>query len=117
MAQRTVGIRNRLASAIRERREELRLTQEAAAERCGLSARYWRDLEGSRRSVRLEVVERIVGGLGWSWMDLVGQIEPAQSGVGDAPAGAHRQLDAAWREGTSRERALITLLLRHLSRQ
>jgi transcriptional regulator with XRE-family HTH domain len=108
------SIRQRLGNGIRERREELGLTQEAAAERAGLSPRYWRAIEGAEPAVALEVVEKVLVGLDWSWNDLIGILGPANAD-GDVPRGARRLFDEAWRRATRRERSVVTATLRVLA--
>jgi transcriptional regulator with XRE-family HTH domain len=100
-----------LARALRDRREELRLTQEQAAARCSVSVRYWRAVEAGRPAMRLEILERIVGGLGWSWHDLANLLVPNGVPGRIAPSDVHDQIDAIWRLGPGRERdALVALL-------
>jgi transcriptional regulator with XRE-family HTH domain len=114
MARETGGnLRKRLAAAVRLRREELGWTQEEAAEHSGLSVRYWRELESARPAVGLEVVERILTGLGWSWQDLAAQLggTALPRRKGDAPRGLHALLDRAWRGATARERRLVEVVL------
>jgi transcriptional regulator with XRE-family HTH domain len=49
---------------IRERREALGLSQEAAAHEAGVSARYYADVERGKRSVSVQVAWRIATALG-----------------------------------------------------
>ncbi len=112
MAQRST--RQRLGAAIRDRRELLRLTQEAAAERSNLSPRYWRSLEAGRPAAALEVVERVVAGLDWTWHDLVDALAPEPHERG-APGRVLRLLDEAWRRATPRERELVNATLQVLA--
>lgn len=50
-------------SRVRERREELKLSQEAAALRCGIHWTQLGKVERGQRSVRLETLVRIAEGL------------------------------------------------------
>ncbi len=107
-------VQKRLAAALRSRREELGLTQEEAAEKCGVSTRYWRDLEAAVPSVSLEVADKIFVGLGWSWSDvptLLGRRVPPTT----APRSVHDLLDQAWQRLTPRERQHFTGNLRVLT--
>ncbi len=97
-------VRERLARAVRSRREALGLTQEAAAERCGVSVRYWRALEAAKPAVSLDVADKVLVGLDWSWHDLADQLEPAGTGV---PPGLGRQVERAWTRATAREKELL----------
>ena len=67
-------VARRVAAALRERRGVLRLTQEAAAERSGLSVRYWRALEAAKPAVSMGVLDAVLRGLDWSWHDLADRI-------------------------------------------
>lgn len=106
--------RQRLGAAIRARRELLRLTQEEAAEGAQLSVRYWRSLEAGQPAVALEVVERVIASLNWSWSALGDALSPETHGSG-APAGPHRLLDEAWRQATPREREIVHGALRAIA--
>jgi transcriptional regulator with XRE-family HTH domain len=108
------SIRHRLGRAIRERRESLGLTQEAIAERAGLSPRYWRAIESAEPAVALEIVEKVLVGLDWSWSDLFGILGPAEADT-DVPAATRRLFDEAWRRATPREREVVTAGLRVLA--
>lgn len=103
--------RERLATAIRARRTELGLTQEEAAEAAGVSARYWRSLEAGRPAVALEIVERVIEGLDWSWADVGDALAPEAS-VRSVPDSLHRLLDTAWTRATPREREILSGALR-----
>lgn len=48
---------------VRERRQELRLSQEAAADRCGVHWTQLGKVERGQRSLRLETIVRIARGL------------------------------------------------------
>lgn len=106
--------RQRLAAAIRARREELGLTQEKAAEAAGVSTRYWRSLEAGRPAVALEVIEGVIEGLDWSWAD-VGDALATETSVRSVPDSLHRLLDTAWTRATPREREVLSGALRTIA--
>jgi transcriptional regulator with XRE-family HTH domain len=115
--------RKLLGEALRVRREELGLTQETAASRCGLSTRYFRELEAGRPSLRLEIVARIVAGLEWSWSEIARCLSPpasrsvaTQGDEGGAPREVHRLLDQGWKQSTVRERSLVERVLQTLAK-
>lgn len=57
MAQDTA---DRLLARVKQRREELGLTQEAFAERAGLGYKYYQSVEaGRRRDIRLSTIEKL----------------------------------------------------------
>ncbi len=58
-----LDIRIRFGRAIRRIREEQRINQEEAAERCGLHRTYYSGIERGIRNVSLVNVERIAKGL------------------------------------------------------
>lgn len=58
-----LDIRIRFGRAIRRIREEQRITQEEAAERCGLHRTYYSGIERGVRNVSLVNIERIAKGL------------------------------------------------------
>jgi transcriptional regulator with XRE-family HTH domain len=102
--------RRRLGLTIRDRREAIGLTQENAAERANVSVRYWRSLKASRPAAAVEIVERVLHGLDWSWADLVETLAP-EPDAQLTPRSVRRQLDVAWKSGTEREREVIRELL------
>lgn len=107
-------IQQRLGPAIRARRAQLDLTQEAAADRCNVSVRFLRDLEAAKpATVGLDVIERLVDGLDWSWAEVVAAIAPEKES--DTPAAVRRLLDEAWRRATARERDVVAAGLRVLA--
>ncbi len=59
-------VKARLGAAIRERRQELGLSQEAAAHEAGISATYWSDCENGKRNPASVNIVRIAGALGTS---------------------------------------------------
>ncbi len=90
------------------------MTQEEAAEAAGVSARYWRSLEAGRPAVALEVVERVVEGLDWSWAD-VGDALAVEASVRSVPDSMQRLLEAAWTRATPREREILSGALRTIA--
>ena len=104
----------RLATALRERREELQLTQERAAERSGVSVRYWRDLEAAKPDVSMGVLDGLLHGLEWSWHDLADRIAPTRPAQSVAPATVDL-FDRAWKRATLRERRAVTAQLQVLA--
>jgi hypothetical protein len=104
----------RLAAATRARRQQLGITQEVAAARCHLSVRFWRDLEASRpATVRLDVLERVIEGLDWSWAEVVAVISPEKES--ETPVAMRRLFDDAWRRASVRERDVVAAGLRVLA--
>ena len=63
----TIEITEEVSGAVRERRESLRLSQNDAAARAGLSAGIWNMLENGRReSIRARTAKQIAEALGWT---------------------------------------------------
>src|SRR5262245_10465748 len=102
MATSAADVQKRIAAALRRRRTELELTQEQAAEKCGVSVRYWRDLEAGAPSVSLEVADKLLSGLGWSWGDMP-MLLGRKGATTTAPRQAHELLDRTWQRLTQRE--------------
>jgi transcriptional regulator with XRE-family HTH domain len=69
-----VDIRIRFGRAIRRVREEQRINQEEAAERCGLHRTYYSGVERGIRNVSLKNIEKIAKGLRKSLADLFGRL-------------------------------------------
>jgi transcriptional regulator with XRE-family HTH domain len=69
-----VDIRIRFGRAIRRIREEQRINQEEAAERCGLHRTYYSGVERGIRNVSLKNIEKIGKGLRKSLADLFGRL-------------------------------------------
>ena len=67
-------IRIRFGRAIRRVREEQKINQEEAAERCGLHRTYYSGVERGIRNVSLVNIERIAKGLKRSLTELFGRI-------------------------------------------
>jgi len=63
----SIEITEEVSGAVRERRESLRLSQNDAAARAGLSAGIWNMLENGRReSIRARTAKQIAEALGWT---------------------------------------------------
>lgn len=107
------SIQHRLGVAILDRRNLVGLTQEDAAAASKISVRSWRDLEAGKTSVGLDVIEKVIKGLDWSWDDLMAVVVPTTTS--EIPAKARRLFDEAWRVGTPREREIVTAALRALA--
>jgi transcriptional regulator with XRE-family HTH domain len=69
-----LDIRIRFGRAIRRVREEQKINQEEAAERCGLHRTYYSGVERGIRNVSLVNIEKIAKGLKKSLPDLFGRI-------------------------------------------
>ncbi len=106
--------RARLAEALRARRDELHITQEVAAVRCNVSVRYWRAVEAGRPSLRFEILQKIVDGLGWSWYDFA-QVMSGPPPSREAPSSVHRQVDEVWKGGAGPARTALASLLEALA--
>ncbi len=109
------SIQNRLGQAVLGRRTLLTLTQEAAAAKAKISVRSWRDLEAGKTIVGLDVVEKVIGALDWSWSELVTALVPASTDEDATPPTVKRLLDEAWRRATPREREVVSAGLRVLA--
>jgi transcriptional regulator with XRE-family HTH domain len=69
-----LDIRIRFGRAIRRIREEQEITQEEAAERCGLHRTYYSGIERGVRNVSIVNVERIAKGLKTSWPEMFARL-------------------------------------------
>jgi transcriptional regulator with XRE-family HTH domain len=69
-----LNIRTRFGRAIRRVREEQSITQEEAAERCGLHRTYYSGIERGVRNVSLMNIEKIAKGLKKSMSDLFSRV-------------------------------------------
>jgi transcriptional regulator with XRE-family HTH domain len=69
-----LDIRIRFGRAIRRVREEQRINQEEAAERCGVHRTYYSGVERGFRNVSLVNIERIAKGLKRSLAELFGRV-------------------------------------------
>ena len=65
-----LNIRVRFGRAIRRIREEQKITQEEAAERCGVHRTYYSGIERGIRNVSLVNIERVAKGLQTSLPEL-----------------------------------------------
>jgi transcriptional regulator with XRE-family HTH domain len=68
-------IRERFGFAVRSRREELGLTQEALAGRANIHRTYLSDVERGSRNLSLVNIERLAAALSWSLTDLFRRVE------------------------------------------
>jgi transcriptional regulator with XRE-family HTH domain len=69
-----LDIRIRFGRAVRRVREAQKITQEEAAERCGLHRTYYSGIERGVRNVSLVNVEKIARGLRKSLPELFGRV-------------------------------------------
>ncbi|MGB8582962.1 MAG: helix-turn-helix transcriptional regulator [Candidatus Sulfotelmatobacter sp.] len=67
-------IRIRFGRAIRRLREQQGISQEVAAERCGLHRTYYSGIERGVRNLSLVNIEKIAKGLGTSLRNLFGSV-------------------------------------------
>ena len=107
----SLPIRRHLAKILRTRREELHLSQEAAALQCEMSPRYLRSLESAKSAVSVEALERLLAALDWTWTDLAEELTPGRLQAHAAPTSTHRMLDKVWGTATPREREVIKRIL------
>lgn len=66
-------LHERLATQVRRRRLQLRLSQEELADRCGLHRTYIGAIERAERNVTLATIEALAEGLGCDGADLLGK--------------------------------------------
>ncbi len=69
-----LDIRIRFGRAVRRVREEQAITQEEAAERCGVHRTYYSGMERGVRNVSLVNVEKVAKGLKVSLPELFGRL-------------------------------------------
>ena len=69
-----LDIRIRFGRAIRRVREEQKINQEEAAERCGLHRSYYSGVERGVRNISLVNIEKIAKGLKRSLPELFGRL-------------------------------------------
>jgi transcriptional regulator with XRE-family HTH domain len=69
-----LDIRIRFGRAIRRVRQEQKINQEEAAERCGLHRTYYSGVERGIRNVSLVNIEKIAKGLNKTLADLFGRV-------------------------------------------
>jgi transcriptional regulator with XRE-family HTH domain len=65
------GVRERFGDAVRARREELELTQEALAGLAGIHRTYLSDIERGTRNVSLINIEKLAGALSTTMAELM----------------------------------------------
>jgi transcriptional regulator with XRE-family HTH domain len=70
----TPDIRKRFGRAIRGLREQQKISQEEAAERCGLHRTYYSGVERGVRNLSLVNIEKIAKGLRTSLRNLFGHV-------------------------------------------
>jgi transcriptional regulator with XRE-family HTH domain len=70
----SLDIRIRFGRAIRRVRQEQKINQEEAAERCGLHRTYYSGVERGVRNVSLLNIEKIARGLRRSLAELFGRV-------------------------------------------
>jgi len=68
------NIQERFGFAVKSRREELRLTQEALAHAAGIHRTYLSDMERGTRNVSLVNIERVAAALKVTLAELFGRI-------------------------------------------
>lgn len=66
-----VGIRQRVAQNIRKTRNDIGISQEELADRCGLHRTYIGSVERCERNITIENLEKIADALGASVQELV----------------------------------------------
>ena len=76
MAKRVrADIRHRFGSAVRQRREELNLTQEDIADRAGIHRTYLSDIERGHRNPSLINIDRLASALSLSLPELFATVK------------------------------------------
>ena len=73
------GIQERFGFAVRNRREELGLTQEDLADKAGIHRTYVSDIERGSRNVSLVNIERLASALALRLGELFGRVEKADA--------------------------------------
>ncbi len=69
------GIQERFGTAVKFRREELKLTQEDLAGRAGIHRTYLSDVERGARNLSLVNIERLAGALSLKLSELFAAVE------------------------------------------
>lgn len=69
-------VKARFGAAVRSRRRELGISQDALAERSGLHRTYIAETEAGKRNVALQNVERIAAGLSLPLGELFARLDP-----------------------------------------
>lgn len=75
-------LRKKFGENLKYQRVQRKLTQELAAERCDLSARYWGKIERGEAAASIDTMEKVAIGMEISVVDLLGDLPQ----VGKAPA-------------------------------
>jgi transcriptional regulator with XRE-family HTH domain len=75
MRKRRPDVRERFGFAVKDRREELGLTQEGLAERAGIHRTYLSDVERGSRNLSLLNIERLAEALALRMSELFQRVE------------------------------------------
>ncbi|MEQ8961019.1 MAG: helix-turn-helix transcriptional regulator [Coleofasciculus sp. C2-GNP5-27] len=71
MVKRFLGLNQVVASNLRRLRQEIGISQEELAEKCGLHRTYVGAIERSERNITLQTLEKLAVSLGVSPLDLL----------------------------------------------
>lgn len=71
MVKRFLGLNQVVASNLRKLRQEIGISQEELAEKCGLHRTYIGSIERSERNITLQTLEKLAINLGVSPLDLL----------------------------------------------
>jgi len=71
MVKRFLGLNQVVASNLRKLRQEIGISQEELAEKCGLHRTYVGAIERSERNITLQTLEKLAVSLGVSPLDLL----------------------------------------------
>lgn len=71
MVKRFLGLNQVVASNLRKLRQEIGISQEELAEKCGLHRTYIGAIERSERNITLQTLEKLAVSLGVSPLDLL----------------------------------------------
>jgi transcriptional regulator with XRE-family HTH domain len=71
MVKRFLGLNQVVASNLRKLRQEIGISQEELAEKCGLHRTYIGSIERSERNITLQTLEKLAVSLGVSPLDLL----------------------------------------------
>jgi transcriptional regulator with XRE-family HTH domain len=86
---------DRLLARVKQRREELDLTQEAFAERAGLGYKYYQSVEaGRRRDIRLSTIEKLAKACDlelWELLNVDAPLPQLEEGPAPGRPGAKRR--------------------------
>ena len=69
-------VKERFGAAVRSRRRELGISQDALSERSGLHRTYIAETEAGKRNVALQNIERLANGLGLTLEELFALVDP-----------------------------------------